>query len=598
MTARQVLFFLLTPILFAAVFTFSAFGQTDSHERITARGYSDTHAEDLKNINSNSDEVSPFISSNDGTLYFTSFRKGKDVLFKSTRKSLTEWEEPQVFVELPGKEKISNISIAGDGKTCVFNCSDRQDCFFNTADIFGGDIENGELKNIHSLGKPVNSDFWDAQPSISKDGQLLFFSSDRKHNIGKFDIYMCTNTGGGNWSAPVDLSFNKSGHKQISPFISSDNQTLYFAADYDGGEGGFDIYVTYRKGENEWTEPKNLGPAVNTKSDEAFFAIPPTEDAVYVVSDRPGGVGALDIYRIIPNPVKPKPKFIGFRGQVLDAETGQAVRREPDATLAAGSEQLANTGTARKYAAMAPIGKMIRVSAGADGYANGSIEVQTPSEFDSAGFSQDIKLAPAKVKITGHVTNAFTGKALEGTVVLNEVGGGQTSGKSSAGDGSYSLDAKVFSKYMISCDIKDYEPYESPIEIPLKREALITVLKEIRMTPSGIPPVMVNFDYDKSDLKSDQAPKLTHFIEQVKQNPNVRLEISGHTDEHGSEEYNKILSTKRAKNVVDYLLEHGVAQDQVAVVEGKGKSAPLVQETSEEARYKNRRVEVHIMGKQ
>jgi len=600
MTTLGFRFIWLTSFFLSVFFTVPVFAQQESAGRILARGYSDTHFENLKILNSSANDVAAFISADEGMLYFESFRKdGKEILYKSKRKSLTEWGDPEVFVELPGKQEIGGLSIAADGKACVFSCANRPDCIFNTTDIFEGEIDNGELKNIRSLGKTVNSEWWDAQPCLSRDGQLLFFCSDRKHGLGKWGIYMCTRLGGG-WSAPIDCGFNKSGQKQISPFIASDNQTLYFAADYDGGQGGFDIYVTYRKGENEWSEPKNLGPAVNSARDDISFFIPPAEDAVYLASGREGGLGGMDIYRIVPNAIVPKPKFISFRGQVLDAETGTAVRTQPDSKLEVSqtSEVLNNTGSARNYAATAPIGKMIRVSSGADGYVNGTIEAQAPPAFDSAGFSQDIKLVPAKVKITGHVTNAFTGKSLVATVMLHEEGGPQKSNESENHTGEFNFDAKVFSKYFVSVDLKDYEPYESPVEIPLKREALITVIKEIRMTPTGIPPVVVNFDYNKSDLEPNEAAKMAHFIEQLKQNPNVRLDISGHTDEHGTVEFNNVLSTKRAKTVVDYLLKQGIAQDQVAIVTGKGKSEPLVPEVDEASRRKNRRVEVHIVGKQ
>src|SRR6185369_10550021 len=130
--------------------------------------------------------------------------------------------------------------------------------------------------------------------------------------------------------------------------------------------------------------------------------------------------------------------------------------------------------------------------------------------------------------------------------------------------GAFSFDANPFTKYKISVNLKDYEPYETQIDIPLKREAMITVQKEVRLTPAGIPPVMVNFDYNKFDLKEKESPKMAHFIVQVKENPNVRIEIQGHTDEHGTEEYNLKLSERRANTVVDYLLAQGVARDQVA----------------------------------
>jgi outer membrane protein OmpA-like peptidoglycan-associated protein len=416
---------------------------------------------------------------------------------------------------------------------------------------------------------------------------------------------MCTKNGSGSWGTPVNLSIN-TGSDELSPHIASDNHTLYFAANgYSGGYGGYDIYVTYRKGENEWSEPKNLGPAVNTKYDEMFFSIPPSEDAIYLSSNRPGGIGGFDLYRISPNPTQPKPKTISFQGKVLDAETGQLIRTEPNTKMEVPitGETLANTGSERNYAAMAPLGKLIRVNAGANGYVNGSIEAQAPSVYDPAGFSQDVKLVPAKVKIIGHVTNVFTNKPLAAKVVLEEIDENgkminQNTIQTDAGSAAFNFDAKVFSKYRISAQLKDYEPYQSPVEIPLKREALITVEKEVRLTPAGIPPVIVNFDYNKNDLKENESPKMAHFIQQVNENPNVRIEISGHTDEHGTDEYNLKLSQRRANTVVDYLLSQGVARDQVAIVKGEGKSNPIAKGNTPEADAQNRRVETRIMGKQ
>lgn len=600
MTTRRIRYISLTFFVFFMVFAMRAFAQGDPPSgRALARGLADTHAENLTNLNSKSDDATPIVSNDEGTLYFTSYRSdGKEILYRSKRKSLTEWADPEIFMELPGKQKISALSVAADGRTCVMQCSNRDDGIFKTSDIYEGEIDGGQLKNIRPLGKNINSEWWDGQPSISQDGQLLFFSSDRKHGHGGADIYMCAKTGSGIWGNPVDLSFNTSGDA-FCPYISADNQTLYFSTDgIDGGQGGLDIYVTYRKGDNEWSEPKNLGPSVNSKYDEMFFSIPPSEDAVYVASNRPGGAGNFDLYRIKPNPIAPKPKFIAFRGSVLDAETGQPVRTEPDVNLDVASEKIANTGSPRNYAAMAPIGKMIRISAGANGYVNGTIEVPAPAVFDSLGFSQDIKLVPAKARIEGHVTNVFTNKPLAATVILEEIGGGKVSAQTNDKTGAFSFDAKVFSKYKITAELKDYESYETQIEIPQKREALIVVQKEVRLTTAGIPPVMVNFDYDKSDLKDKEPPKMAHFIQQVKENPNVRIEISGHTDEHGSDEYNQKLSQRRANTVVDYLLAQGVARDQVAIVKGEGKSNPIAKGTTPEDDALNRRVEVRIMGKQ
>jgi outer membrane protein OmpA-like peptidoglycan-associated protein len=600
-------FLSLCILLIAGILSQRAAAQPDVSGRVLERGLSDTHIDNLTNLNSPADEATPFISPDEGTLYFTSYRNtGKATIYKSTRKSLTEWNDPVLFLELPGKENISSLTLTGDGKKGILSCCNRPDGIDQTCDIYECDIIGGEIRNIRSLGETVNSRWWDSQPCISDDGSLLFFTSDRKGGAGGYDIYMCSRNADGSWSSPTLLSFCTSGN-ELSPKISKDNQTLYFASDdISGGAGGYDIYVVYRTGDNQWTQPKNLGASVNSRWNELFFAIPPNEDALYVASDRPGGVGSFDLYRIAPNPAKPKPKFIAFHGKTLDAETGGAVRTQPDVKITtADNESLDNTGNAREYQAMAPIGKIVRVNAGADGYVNGKIEVMAPSVFSEEGFSEDIKLIPAKVKIYGHVTNVFTRKPIAATVILEEldasnnvIGSQKVNADPNKGGSEFEFDAKVFSKYRIGADVADYEPYRSAVEIPLKREALIRVEKELRLQPSAIDAVMLFFDYDKSDLKDKERPKMDRFIEQVKENPYVRIEVNGHTDDRGSDEYNEKLSARRALTVEEYLLSRGVPRDQLAIVKGFGKSAPLEQGTTEEARAKNRRVEVRIVGKQ
>ncbi len=595
--------FSLAALLFLCVSP--SFSQDDAGKRAIDRGLTDTHVDNLTNLNSQADEATPHVSPDEGTLYFTSYRTGKAAIYKATRKSLTEWNIPELSIELPSKETISSLSLSKNGKTAVLTASNRKDGFDRTSDIYECDIVNDKIQNIRSLGSTVNSPWWDSQPCVSDDGQLLFFTSDRKKGAGGADLYMSAKNSGGGWGAPTLLSFCTNGD-ELSPFISSDNQTLYFASDdIDGGQGGYDIYVTFRTGDNTWSAPKNLGPAVNSKSNELFFSIPPIEDALYVASDRSGGQGNFDLYRISPNPIKPKPKSIAFRGQVLDAETGLPVRTEPTTTLGVpAGESLANTGTARQYSTMAPIGKLVNVKAGADYYQNGSIEVQAPSTFSEEGFSEDIKLIPSKVRIVGHVTNVFTGKAVAANVILEETDkDGKTSTRNvnadpSRGGSLFEFDAKPFASYKVSTTVADYEPYSSPVPIPPKREAMITVEKEIRLQPSTIDAVMVFFELDKFDLKDEQMSKLTRFIEQVKENPYVKLEALGHTDDQGTEEYNDVLSQRRAVAVTEYLTSKGVPKDQVAIVKGFGKSAPLVFGTSDEARAKNRRVEVRIVGKQ
>ncbi len=603
MTARRL--FLSLTVCSSFVLASVCFGQSDSAKKMVASDFANTHADPIKVLNSASDEATPFISADNNTIYFSSYRsKGQQPsIYRATRSASGEWGEPQLYSELPGKEGLSSLTISADGRTAIIQSCNRADGIYSTCDIYTCDIEGSEIKNIRPLNNQVNSEWWEGQPYLSADGQLLFFASDRKGGHGSSDIYMCSRNASGDWGAPVDLNFN-TGANELSPLIAADNQTLYFASDMSGGQGGFDIYVTYRKGDNEWTQPKNLGPAVNTPSNELFFYIPPKENAVYVSSDRPGGQGGFDLYRIVPNVVPPKPKFIAFSGRTLDAMTNQPVKAEPTVSLQVSStgEGLNNAGSAREYKTEAPIGKMIRVKAEADGYASSTIEVQVPEAFDPNGFSQDIKLMPSKVKINGHTVDLFTNaKIKDAKVTLEEVDdNGASLGTQVAqsdADGAFSFDGKVYSRYRIAASANEYQGFYQPIDVPLTRDALVTVTKEIRMTPADIKPITINFETAKYDLQPNQLSKFEDFIRRVKGNPNVKLEVQGYTDERGSEELNRVLSENRAKTVQEYLMSKGVPSNQLAVVKGYGKSNPLDPSSNEEAYAKNRRVEIRIVGK-
>ncbi len=582
-----------------------ASAQVDTAKSIFVNGGANTHIDNVKELNSPEDDATPVIMPDEATIYFTSYRDGnKPSVFVSHRQSTNVWSAPEKFMELPGKESISSITFTADGSHAYVGCCNRPDGLGGSCDIYEADVQEGKLQTLHSLGRTVNTEWWEGQPCISQDGQLLFFASDRKHGHGGIDIYMSARTQNGTWGEPVDLGFNTGGN-EMSPMIASDNQSLYFAADdLPGGLGGYDIYVSHRTGENTWTAPKNLGPAVNSKNDEMFFAIPPAEDAIYLASDRPGGLGRFDIYRISPNPVKPVARIIALRGSVLDVETGLPVKTTPqvEISVAGALEPIQNTGQGTNYAAIVPLGKLVRIKADAEGYVGSSIEVQSPNDLDPNGFAQDIKLVPSHARIDGHVTNVFTHKPVQTKVTLEELNTDgtvkQTLNFDALADGAYTFNVNPQTKYRLSTSVPNYHPYTSEVSVPMSSLAMQSIIKEIYLTPSDIAAVMVLFDFNKEDLKSNESPKLQHFISQVKQNPNVRIEVNGHTDDVGSVEYNAKLSERRAVAVEDFLLSQGVPRDQLAVVKGFGAAQPLDPGTTDEARAKNRRVEVRIVGKE
>jgi outer membrane protein OmpA-like peptidoglycan-associated protein len=584
--------------------------QTDTSSRIVAAPKDVLHVEALSDLNMKGDNASCFIGS-DGSIYYASTAGGKFELYSAKRQPSegldrsSHWSQPTKYFELPGKQNVNSLAVAADGRTAVVGICNRPDGIFQTCDLYSAEIVNGKVENIEHLADGINTEWWDAQPTISRDGNTMYFASDRKHGKGGSDIYMCSRGSDGKWGAPVNLSFNTGGN-EISPFISADDKTLYFASDHmAGGMGGFDIYMTRRTGENEWTEPKNMGPSVNSKYDEMFFYVPPTGDELYVTSDREG---AYKLFRIFVQPPPPKPKFAVLTGRLMDAETHQQITRQPEITITVNGQKVQNEASGPMYSVRVPAGALVHVDAGADAYVSTVVDWNAPNEKDRSYSSetdptvtQDISLAPSHARLIGHVSNAISHRPLQAKVMLERLAGDMppVTVMSDERTGAYTFNVNPLITYKISAVAENFEPYPTSldpvkVEIPAAREKMITVEKEILMTPSNIEHVLLFFDFNKYDLKPEEEPKLAKFIEQVKINPSVRIEANGYTDSVGTQEKNLVLSTKRAKTVVDYLISQGVPKDQVVAVQGFGKSAPL--DPADPA--KNRRVEVRIVGKQ
>lgn len=251
-------------------------------------------------VNTPANDYAPVIAP-DHSLLFTSFeRRGKD-------------SPAGQFSTQIGKDRVGNVSeitidntsiegavsIAADGKTVVF-AAHRSDAI-GDADLYIGELFAGKITNIANLGSEVNTKGWESHPAISGDGMTIYFSSDRKGGFGKTDIWMTRRDGSGVWGKPVNLgpSVNTS-RDERSPFVTPDDGTLYFSSKGHDGYGGYDVYMSVKKG-SSWSNAVNLGATINSNRDELFFYAPKASGSFYFSSSRDGGKGGLDIYSGTPN---------------------------------------------------------------------------------------------------------------------------------------------------------------------------------------------------------------------------------------------------------------------------------------------------------
>ncbi len=208
-----------------------------------------------------------------------------------------------------GAARSGAMVIAGDvvyfGQ--CYRSDGHGDCDVLTGSL-GGD-DGISISNVRSLPLPLNDIEWDHHPAVSPDGKLFVFASERLRGLGASDLYMST-LGTDGWSAPVLMSEKiNTSHNEMTPSFSADGRTLYFASDGRSGFGGFDLYASELV-KDAWTQPKLLPAPFNSEDDDLFLFGGPGEDISYVASDREGGEGGFDLYRIkkiAPPPPPPPP---------------------------------------------------------------------------------------------------------------------------------------------------------------------------------------------------------------------------------------------------------------------------------------------------
>ncbi|MCR5444937.1 MAG: OmpA family protein [Bacteroidales bacterium] len=170
-----------------------------------------------------------------------------------------------------------------------------------------------------NLGAPVNSSYWESFPSLSIDGYTLYFASNRRGGYGGTDIW-CSTLEEGRWSEPRNLgpTVNTPGN-ETAPYIHFDDKTLYFASDGHLGMGGIDLYMVKRTDDSTWGKPVNLGYPINTAGDENNLIVAPDGRTALFSSDRPDGYGQQDLYSFVM-PAPARPERITFIDPVRQAE--------------------------------------------------------------------------------------------------------------------------------------------------------------------------------------------------------------------------------------------------------------------------------------
>ncbi|WP_460583292.1 OmpA family protein [Hymenobacter arcticus] len=500
-------------------------------------------------VNSAYSDYGPVVSADEAALLFTSRRPSRanapkdpdgDSYFEDIYQTawLGKAWAPATSLGAPvnGEGHDATVGLAPDGQRLLVY-----------ADANGGDIEETTLKGTawgkpQRLGSRINSKAHESSAAYSPDGRYLYFVSDKAEGgRGGRDIYKVEIDG----RAPAENlgPVINTPYGEEAVFLMPDGKTLYFSSEGHNSMGGYDIFKsTFADG--KWGEPENLGWPINTPDDDVFFVTSASGRHGYYASERPGGLGSKDIYRIT---------FLG---------------PEKPPVLSEESQLLASRLAPQPQTLLAP----------------------------------PVAVATAQVTILkGTVTDDATHQPLEANIDLidNKTGQAIATFHSNATSGKYLVSLPSGLNYGIVVRQEGYLFHSENFDLPAGA-AYAEVVKDIplKKLEVGVVIVLNNifFDFGKATLRPESTAELERLRKLLTEQPALRLEMAGHTDNIGKPAANQDLSQRRAQAVVAYLTQHGVAAARLAAA-GYGDTRPVAPNTSAGGRQLNRRTEFKVTGK-
>ncbi|MCM1169858.1 MAG: OmpA family protein [Bacteroides sp.] len=469
----------------------------------------------------------------------------------------TEYEEYLPFVTVDDQMMIFTRRYMRPTDPPVL----EEDFFYSLRDT------NGAWQMAQRMEEPINSDDNEGALSISPDGRYLFFAGcNRSDGWGSCDIYASIKRDYG-WSKPFNLGkpVNTS-HWESQPCLSSDGRTLYFTGTRPGGFGKSDLWRSRLMQGGVWSEPENLGPNINTSGDENSPFLHPDGKTLYFASNGHGGMGGMDLFvsRMDSNGNWSAPQNLGYPINTSADETTLSVNARGD-TAYFSSDNLGGFGKKDIYSF--PLYEQAR---------------PTTVSF-MRGFVADAK--------------THTPLAARFELISLKTGITRVSSTATAKTGEFLVCLPVDEPFALNVSCAGYLFYSEHIALDYGN-ASKPMEKEIWLQPieKGTHIVLENIFYqtDKYQLEKSSTGELERLFLFLAQNPDVRIEISGHTDNVGSAQYNKTLSENRAKAVADYLKAKGIDPARIVAV-GYGFDKPVADNQSEEGRAKNRRTELKIL---
>jgi len=484
------------------------------------------------NINSDLAELRPTISADGNLLFFicenhpyntkyNSIRNSQDIWYAERDTTTGKWGEA-MHMDYPLNTYAYNAVfwISPDNNRILIRNA------FVDGDYAGNGVSMSYKKKNGAWSKPEmlrikNYSAYDRGhqngASMAQDGQTLLLYMSAERGSYNNDIYVCFLQPDGTWTEPksVGKKINLPKYDEMTPYLASDGETLYFSSNRPGGLGDNDIWMSRRLDATwtKWSDPVNLGGPINTEDWDAFFTLDAGGEYAYMSSSL-NGFGESDIVRV----------------KLLERE----------------------------------------------------------------------KPAPV-VLVSGNVYNKKTGQPLSASLLYETLPDGAIAGNgvSAPADGAFKMVLPYDKNYSIRATAEHFFAISENLNLDsLIKTGYKEIHKDLFLVPIEVGQVVrlnnVFFDFDKWDLRPESFLELNRVVKLLNENPGIVIEMSAHTDSRGSDDYNFKLSDNRARSVMEYILSKGIATSRITS-KGYGETVPVVPNDTDENRQLNRRVEFKII---
>ncbi len=424
-------------------------------------------------------------------------------------------------------------------------------------DLYVGKLnqESPEIQDAVKFSRKVNTKYHEAGVTFSPDNTTMYFTRNNfskklkrdKKGVNNLKIYRSFKIDG-EWSTASEVPFNSNEYSTGHPALSPDGKQLYFVSDMPGTIGGTDIFVVDVGDDGSFSEPRNLGPDINTEGKEMFPFI--NESKLYFSSDGHVGIGGLDIYEVAYN---------GEDGFLEVRNLGKPINSEKD-----DFSFIVKEATQKGYFASNRTGG----KGDDDIYSFERLPVEKTNNNAVSGVITEL--------VGGDVVPEALIELLdENKRKLKEMVSGQ--------DGTFIFkDLESSTRYVLRVTNQEYKPLERPVATLDNQKVEIAValerLEDRILVEEGIKKLrtdMIYFDFDKFTIRPDAAQELDKLVDVMQEYPEMIIRIESHTDSRGPAVYNKYLSDQRAKASRAYLINQGIAADRIESATGYGEERLL-----------------------